>query len=94
MISLQAQYQKIRVNNTQKLFLKSQEKLGQKAAFGSNEAISQEEYDIVLNQYNTTLQTWKLVEAQIKKTNCKSTFNGTLGLRQVSEGSVIEHRRC
>lgn len=81
---LQAQYQKLEY--TQKLFESQENRQKQLLA---REAISQEEYDIVLNQYNTTLSDLKLVEAQIQKTIVRAPFNGVLGLRQVSEGSVI-----
>jgi len=81
---LQAQYQ--RLQYTQKLFESQENRQKQLLA---REAISQEEYDIVLNQYNTTLSDLKLVEAQIQKTVVRAPFNGVLGLRQVSEGSVI-----
>ncbi|MEB2784514.1 efflux RND transporter periplasmic adaptor subunit [Algoriphagus persicinus] len=81
---LQAQYQ--RLEYTQKLF-ESQE--NRQKQLLEREAISQEEYDIVLNQYNTTLSDLKLVEAQLSKTVIRAPFNGILGLRQVSEGSVI-----
>jgi len=81
---LQAQYQKLEY--TQKLFESQENRQKQLLA---REAISQEEYDIVLNQYNTTLSDLKLVEAQIQKTIVRAPFNGVLGLRLVSEGSVI-----
>lgn len=81
---LQAQYQKLEY--TQKLFESQENRQKQLLA---REAISQEEYDIVLNQYNTTLSDLKLVEAQIQKTVVRAPFNGILGLRMVSEGSVI-----
>ena len=81
---LQAQYQ--RLEYTQKLFESQENRQKQLLA---REAISQEEYDIVLNQYNTTISDLKLVQAQIAKTIVRAPFDGTLGLRQVSEGSVI-----
>ncbi len=55
----------------------------------AREAISQEEYDVILNQYNTTLADIKLVSAQLDKLVIKAPFDGVLGLRQVSVGSVI-----
>lgn len=81
---LQAQFQ--RLQYTQKLFQTQENRQKQLLA---REAISQEEYDIVLNQYNTALSDIKLVEAQLQKTVIRAPFNGILGLRQVSEGSVI-----
>ena len=81
---LQAQLQKLQY--TQKLFESQENRQKQLLA---REAISQEEYDIVLNQYNTTLSDLKLVEAQIEKMVVRAPFDGVLGLRQVSEGSVI-----
>lgn len=81
---LQAQYQKLQF--TQKLFESQENRQKQLLA---REAISQEEYDIVLNQFNTTLSDIKLVEAQLSKTVLRAPFNGRLGLRMISEGSVI-----
>ncbi|GEO21543.1 MexH family multidrug efflux RND transporter periplasmic adaptor subunit [Cyclobacterium qasimii] len=55
----------------------------------TKEAISQEEYDIVLNQYNTNLADLRLIEAQLNKMTIRAPFDGELGFRQISEGSVI-----
>lgn len=81
---LKAQYQ--RLEFTKKLF-ESQE--NRQKQLLEKEAISQEEYDIVLNQYNTNLADLRLVEAQLNKTIIVAPFDGVLGLRQISEGSVI-----
>lgn len=81
---LQAQYQ--RLQYTQKLFQTQENRQKQLLA---REAISQEEYDIALNQFNTALADIKLVEAQLSKTVIRAPFNGMLGLRMISEGSVI-----
>ena len=81
---LQAQYQ--RLQYTQKLF---QTQESRKKQLLAREAISQEEYDIVLNQYNIALSDIKLVQAQLEKTVIRAPFSGKLGLRQVSEGEVI-----
>ena len=53
------------------------------------EAISQEEYDIILNQYNTNLADLNLIEAMLRQTVIRAPFDGVIGLRQISEGSVI-----
>ncbi|PSL01963.1 efflux RND transporter periplasmic adaptor subunit [Cecembia rubra] len=81
---LKAQYQ--RLEYTKKLF-ESQE--NRQKQLLEKEAISQEEYDIVLNQFNTNLADLRLVEAQLNKTIVRAPFDGVLGLRQISEGSVI-----
>lgn len=81
---LRAQYD--RLEYTKKLF-ESQE--NRQKQLLEKEAISQEEYDIVLNQFNTTLADLRLVEAQLNKTVVRAPFDGVLGLRQISEGSVI-----
>lgn len=81
---LQAQYQ--RLQYTQKLFETQENRQKQLL---EREAISQEEYDIALNQFNTALSDIKLVEAQLAKTVIRAPFNGVLGLRFISEGSVI-----
>ncbi len=81
---LSAQYQ--RLEYSQKLFESQENRQKQLLA---REAISQEEYDISLNQFNTNISDLKLVEAQLRKTVIRAPFDGVLGLRQVSEGSVI-----
>ncbi|MCU0356261.1 MAG: efflux RND transporter periplasmic adaptor subunit [Cyclobacteriaceae bacterium] len=53
------------------------------------EAISQEEYDNALNRLNTTIADIRLLEAQLAKTQIRAPFDGTIGLRFVSEGAFI-----
>jgi membrane fusion protein (multidrug efflux system) len=53
------------------------------------EAISQEEYDNALNRLNVTNADIKLLEAQWEKTKIRAPFDGTIGLRFVSEGAFI-----
>lgn len=53
------------------------------------DAISQEEYDNALNKLNTTLADVKLLEAQLAKAKIHAPFDGTIGLRYVSEGAFI-----
>jgi membrane fusion protein, multidrug efflux system len=81
---LNAQFQ--RLDFTRKLFQSQENRQKQLLA---KEAISQEEYDIVLNQFNTNLSDIKLVEAQLTKTVIRAPFDGVVGLRMISEGSVI-----
>jgi membrane fusion protein (multidrug efflux system) len=81
---LQAQLEKLKFS--QKLYEDSefrQRRLLEK------EAISQEEYDIALTELNTSLADIKVLEAQIDKSIIRAPFSGTIGLRQVSEGSYI-----
>ncbi len=53
------------------------------------QAISREEYEIALTTLNTTLSDLKEREARLAKHRLLAPFNGTIGLRQVSEGSYI-----
>lgn len=53
------------------------------------DAISQEEYDNALNRLNTTIADIKLLEAQLAKTKIIAPFDGTIGLRFVSEGAFV-----
>ncbi|MCI0697425.1 efflux RND transporter periplasmic adaptor subunit [candidate division KSB1 bacterium] len=50
---------------------------------------SQEEYDIAVNQLNIAKAEAQLIEAQTAKTEIRAPFDGTIGLRYVSEGSYI-----
>ena len=51
--------------------------------------VSQQEYDIALNELNTMKAGLQLVRAQIEKTEIHAPFDGTIGLKFVSEGSFI-----
>lgn len=52
-------------------------------------AISQQDYDIVLNEVNTILAEIDLIRANIDRTEIRAPFDGILGLRQVSEGTFV-----
>ncbi len=51
--------------------------------------ISQQEYDVALNELNTVKAGVQLVKAQIEKTEIHAPFDGMIGLKYVSEGSFI-----
>jgi membrane fusion protein (multidrug efflux system) len=53
------------------------------------DAISQEEYDNALNRLNTNAADVQLLEAQLAKTRISAPFDGTIGLRYVSEGTYL-----
>lgn len=53
------------------------------------EGISQQEYDIALNELNTRKAEVALIKAQIEKTEIRAPFDGVVGLRYVSEGSYV-----
>src|SRR5690606_10019659 len=53
------------------------------------EAISQEEYDIASADYRTTESQIQLIAAQLTKTAIRGPFSGTIGLRNISQGSYI-----
>jgi len=53
------------------------------------DAISQEEYDNALNRLNTNAADVRLLEAQLAKTRITAPFDGTIGLRYVSEGAYL-----
>lgn len=50
---------------------------------------SQEEYDVAINQLNIVKADLFIIQAQIAKTEIRAPFDGTIGLRHVSEGSYI-----
>lgn len=54
-----------------------------------NGGISLEDYEATLNEVNVLKADVDLIQAQIEKTRIRAPFNGTIGLRQVSEGSYI-----
>jgi len=83
---LQAQLQK----------LKYQEKLAEvneerQKRLLEKEAISQRDYDISLTNLNSMNADIENLKAQIAKTVLKAPFDGTIGLRYVSEGSYTNN---
>ena len=75
-----------RLNYTRKLYEQSEER---QRKLLEREAISQEEYEMALNELNTNLADVKVVEAQIEKSVIRAPFSGTIGLREMSEGSYV-----
>jgi membrane fusion protein, multidrug efflux system len=55
------------------------------------EAISQEDYDVSLNELNVAKSEIDLVQAQLNKTEIKAPFTGKIGLKNVSEGSFVNN---
>lgn len=53
------------------------------------EAVSKEVYDTELNRLNVLKAELNLLEAQIAKTEIRAPFDGTVGLRYVSPGSMV-----
>jgi membrane fusion protein (multidrug efflux system) len=53
------------------------------------EAISQEEYDIALTEFNSLKAETQLIKAQIERTEIRAPFDGVVGLRNVSVGEFI-----
>lgn len=53
------------------------------------DAISQEEYDNALNRLNTAVADVQVLDAQLAKTRISAPFDGTIGLRYVSEGAYL-----
>lgn len=54
--------------------------------------VSQEEYDDVRNQVNVLRAEERLLEARLEKTRVHAPFDGTIGLRYVSEGDYLSQQ--
>lgn len=81
---LQAQLKKLRV----KLNLAEEQEQRAKKLLDIS-GVSREEYDISLNEVNALKADEELTKAQIAKTELRAPFSGTIGLKNVSEGSYI-----
>ncbi len=53
------------------------------------EAISQEEYEIAMNNVSTSQADRELIMAQLEKTEIRAPFSGTIGLKNISEGAYL-----
>ena len=79
---LQAQLEKL----TAQMKLAEAKEFRQKSLLG-RDAISQESYDQIVTELQTIQADINLVRARISETELRAPFNGTIGLRYVSEGS-------
>lgn len=81
---LEAQLKKVKVQ--EKLAKNEEERQKQLLDI---DAVSQEEYDIALNEVNVLAAEVDLLEAQIRKTSIYAPFTGMIGLRNVSKGGYV-----
>ncbi|MBA4405650.1 efflux transporter periplasmic adaptor subunit [bacterium] len=81
---LQAQLQKAEIRK--KL---AEDKEYRQRTLLEKKGISQETYDVVLNDLNSAKADIENLKALIAKTEIRAPFNGTVGLRYVSEGSFV-----
>jgi membrane fusion protein (multidrug efflux system) len=52
-------------------------------------AVSREEYDVALNQYQSLQADVDAIQAQLNETEVRAPFSGTIGLRNISVGSIV-----
>ncbi len=81
---LQAQLKKLHLQ----VKLSEQQEVRQKKLLEIS-GISQEEYDISLNQLNSLKADEDYTRAQLAKTELRAPFTGVIGLKNVSEGSYV-----
>lgn len=81
---LQAQIKKLELQEK----LASENEAREKKLLEVN-GISQAEYDAALSRLNTAKADIELTQAQIAKTEIRAPFDGTIGLKNVSEGSFV-----
>ncbi len=81
---LQAQVAKSKV--LLDLYTKTEERLRKLLAVNG---VNQADYDVALNNVNSTKADIVYTQAQIDKTVIRAPFSGTMGLRQVSPGSYV-----
>jgi len=51
--------------------------------------VSEQDYDVARNELNVLRADLRLIEAQIEKTSIRAPFAGIVGLRYVSQGSLV-----
>ncbi|MDB5988194.1 MAG: efflux transporter periplasmic adaptor subunit [Nevskia sp.] len=70
----------------EKLAVLQERRLGQLLPEGY---VTRGEYDIALNQANVQHAEVALIDAQIEKTEIRAPFDGTVGLRYISDGAYV-----
>jgi len=81
---LQAQLKKLKLQ--EELAAKNEKRLKDLLAIS---AVSQQEYDMALNQLHTIQADIELLQANIQKTEIRAPFSGRAGLRNVSVGAFV-----
>jgi membrane fusion protein (multidrug efflux system) len=81
---LQAQLRKLQLQ----LKLAKEREIRLKGLLDIN-GVSQDEYDVMLNQTQTIAADIDFTKAQISKTEIRAPFDGKIGLKQKSEGSFV-----
>jgi membrane fusion protein (multidrug efflux system) len=81
---LQAQLRKLKLQ--EELALKNEQRIKELLKIN---AVSQQEYDLALNQLNTIQADMDLVLANIQKTEIRAPFAGKTGFRNVSVGAFV-----
>lgn len=67
----------------------SEEREFRQKALLEKQAVSQEEYDVALQERNALLAERDLLRAQVEQTEVRAPFDGVVGLKAVSEGSYV-----
>ncbi len=65
----------------------------QKKQLRDQGVISEEEYDVALNEANVLRSQLRVIEAQLAKTEIRAPFGGIVGLRYVSDGSYLSPQK-
>ena len=65
----------------------------QKKQLRDRGVISEDEYDVALNEANVLRSQLRVIEAQLAKTEIRAPFGGIIGLRQVSDGSYLSPQK-
>lgn len=81
---LQAQLKKLKVQ--EELAIKQENRLKELV---KTEAVSQQEYDVALNNLHGIQADMDLVLSQIQKTEIRAPFSGKVGLRNISTGAYV-----
>jgi membrane fusion protein (multidrug efflux system) len=83
-LDFQANYKKLQLQ-----YALAEQKLSRQKQLLAINGISQEEFDITQNQYNTIKVDMDFAASQIAKTEIKAPFDGIVGLKNVSEGAFV-----
>jgi membrane fusion protein (multidrug efflux system) len=67
----------------------AEERTGRQKQLLAVNGISQEEYDVSMNELNSIKADMDLVRANIAKTEVRAPFSGIVGLKYVSEGAYV-----
>lgn len=90
LVSLNDDELQAQLRRTEYQYQLSGQRLERQKILLSKDAVSREDYDQVLTEYNMLRQDIEQLKVKIEKSKVRAPFDGVLGFREISEGAFLQ----